>query len=1630
MPIYIESKGIGFNSNTLARHEYLVYVPDGQELNYDAWKTIGAYPTGGPNDLDGFGSGTLLDAEFVDSFLSALESKDKWTTGDFPIVSGLFTVQELVAAGLGGIAAGNRARELVYEGTDEAVIWSELSSIALSLDDQFTYKVIDLFGVSNDVVFGPTLNSNSFITSILRLASLDGINIQAFETDLNEPGNETWLGDATDNVMDANTVFASGDQVDALFGGQGSDLLIGTDFGTSSSPFYLVGGDDYDVDTLEGGDGTDYLVGYFNQADAASSDVFLAGGGDDWIIIIDPVFAAAGGLPDLSFELDGSSASFIGSPGPGGTLSGGEGFDILDFRNLNGSVVFDAGVVGVDSIEGIAGSRFDDTISSGDPDTLIEGFGGDDQISGGLGSDQLRGMEGDDVINRGAEGGSGAPDRIEGGSGDDAITIEAGVAYGQANDDTILLTGNSVAATVEAYGGSGNDVLDATGAVGANTLSGGSGDDVLHGNGKSTLTGGSGVDIFYITAGDTITDAEAYDRIFFDGVELTEDADILMAMEIGTSGDHGLIPYFRAGQTLGNTSGETLTSDIAIAWVPRGLADDFDGTVTSIEYDLLIFTNVSVDGRSGLGLPPASGRLNPADAVAVIEGVRQGDFGLFPNGFQAGLGGSNLLHNSTAVSLDYDGIDYGWGGTLGNGTGQLFDQEALDAETQFETLTETLSDESQLTDDGDGNLTGGPDGDYLIGSGGAASGGDGDDWIILAELDDTASGDAGNDLIVGAGGNDFLEGGDGNDQLFGGNAPGSGLFSPPQSGNGENDTLLAGGGDDLAYGGDGDDLIGGGDGADRLFGELGDDSVLGGAGADEIDGGEGNDTLAGDDGNDTVQGGNGVDDVSGGLGDDSLYGGAGNDAIDGGDGRDRISGGEGHDDMSGGTGADSIRGGSGDDTIRGGEGDDLLFGNVGDDIYLYRFGDGSDTIFDTGPYAYQDTDSLVLEDINSTEVSYFQDGDHLWLAFSNGDVLKVHKQYKPGNAGVEEAVFADNVTVDLKTVATLTAIRGTANADTLQGNANADLIFGWAGNDSIDGMDGNDTLRGGDGDDTLSGGAGDDFLVPGDGADVIVFGDGADQAFGFDIVEDGIAIGSTILDPNAPLSGFSISQIGADTIIDDGAGNSLTLVGIDLAEWLAAQFSVVTVDGTSGSDVINDTFTDANGDVIDDSGQIIVGYSGNDRLYGGDGDDTTFGGDGTDKLYGSLGGDHLDGGDGNDFVIYDTSTAGITIDMLNSANSTGEAAGDTYESVEKLQGSSFDDIIFLADGIYGYGLDGNDTIHDGGARESLIGGNGQDVFVFGAGDGQRDQINDFTRGDDLIDLRAWGVSDFSQLTITTQTTNDPNEVHVTITFGGESIRLFKFDAAEVANLSAADFVLASAPATAPDLYGTASADVIDSSFVDANGNTLSPMGQVIYAGAGNDVIKDSDGDDTVYGEDGRDTFYAGDGADFYDGGADKDTVRYREIGSGLTIDMNNSANSTGVAAGDTFANIEKIQGTNYDDVIFLAAGVSGEGWGGNDVIYDSTGAESMNGGAGADTFVFVAGDGFRDQITGFEEGIDLIDISAWGASEFGDLTITTRVLSNGTQANVDISYNGDTLRLHKLSLADVANIDASDFILA
>ncbi len=88
--------------------------------------------------------------------------------------------------------------------------------------------------------------------------------------------------------------------------------------------------------------------------------------------------------------------------------------------------------------------------------------------------------------------------------------------------------------------------------------------------------------------------------------------------------------------------------------------------------------------------------------------------------------------------------------------------------------------------------------------------------------------------------------------------------------------------------------------------------------------------------------------------DDSLKGGDGEDTLRGGRGNDTLHGGKGDDDLYGGKGDDTLDGNWGDDTLTGGKGNDTLTGSWGADRFVFRDGDGHDTITDFWPTKVKD----------------------------------------------------------------------------------------------------------------------------------------------------------------------------------------------------------------------------------------------------------------------------------------------------------------------------------------------------------------------------------------------------------------------------------------------------------------------------------------------------------------------------------------------------------------------------------------------------------------------------------------------------------------------------------------------------
>ena len=202
--------------------------------------------------------------------------------------------------------------------------------------------------------------------------------------------------------------------------------------------------------------------------------------------------------------------------------------------------------------------------------------------------------------------------------------------------------------------------------------------------------------------------------------------------------------------------------------------------------------------------------------------------------------------------------------------------------------------------------------------------------------------------------------------------------------------------------------------------------------------------------------------------------------------------------MDGRAGDDAVVGGVGDDTLNGGAGNDLIVG--GDGSNYLRGDEGNDSV--VGGSGFDDI---------------------------NGNM---------GNDALHGGLGDDWVV-------------GGKDDDLQFGDAGNDVVWGNLGNDTLDGGDGADQVRGGQGDDSIGGGAGNDYIsgdrgndteAGGAGADIFhsFSGAGIDRAVDFNAGEGD----RVMLDPG---TSYTVSQVGADTVVDMGNGDQLTLVGVQLS---------------------------------------------------------------------------------------------------------------------------------------------------------------------------------------------------------------------------------------------------------------------------------------------------------------------------------------------------------------------------------------------------------------------------------------------------------------------------------------------------
>lgn len=432
------------------------------------------------------------------------------------------------------------------------------------------------------------------------------------------------------------------------------------------------------------------------------------------------------------------------------------------------------------------------------------------------------------------------------------------------------------------------------------------------------------------------------------------------------------------------------------------------------------------------------------------------------------------------------------------------------------------------------------------------------------------------------------------------------------------------------------------------------------------------------------------------------------------------------------------------------------------------------------------------------------------------------------------------------------------------------------------------------------------------------------------------------------------------------------------------------------------------------------------------------GGSGIDIFFATDEEEDFFGGGGSNSVLYTSALTGLLIDLADTSNSTGFATNDTFTDIKFLHGSHFDDTIIAGSGVTNlYGEGGDDLLIDAAGTQRLSGGAGSDTFRLIEADGAQDRILDFEIGTDVLDLSLWGLTSFDDpgLTIFEPTDGNGDGLgFLRLIFNGNQLRLDDLTESDIASFSDDDFVFAADAFAGAQIDGTAAGDVIDTTYVDPEGEQISGGGQTIFGLGGNDDIYDGAGDDAVYGGDGNDNFFGGAGADDYFGGAGTNSVYYTRSSVGLRIDLTDTNNSTGIAKGDTYTDIRFIFGSDFGDVFIADETVRRiYGGDGNDEITDGDGFQRLYGGDGIDTFIFVDGDGQRDRIMDFELTIDQLDLTQWGITTLEDPSLVIQEATNGQGdplGYLTVSYNGNEFRIDGLIESDIAALITSDTGLA
>jgi len=624
-------------------------------------------------------------------------------------------------------------------------------------------------------------------------------------------------------------------------------------------------------------------------------------------------------------------------------------------------------------------------------------------------------------------------------------------------------------------------------------------------------------------------------------------------------------------------------------------------------------------------------------------------------------------------------------------------------------------------------------------------------------------------------------------------------------------------------------------------------------------------------------------------------------------------------------GQDTLTGLGGDDTLDGGTGNDSLVGGNGADTYIWRKGDGNDTINDIDTTTFE-TDVLLLEGVTSDKVSLTRANGSMHMTITIAavgaipvetiTVLDKYNTASNANSGIEEIRFADGVIWNLDDIRLRTNVNGTVSAEVLTGTNFRDNLFGYGGADTINAGVADDYLQGGLGADVLDGGGGNDYFVwaSGDGNDVL--SDTSTSTAEVDTLElTNVSSSAAVLTKSGA---DLLVTIGSETITvknrfnagADGRGvEMITFSDGVIMEVLAGPLGTIETTGTSAAQTLTGwAFSDvqyglAGNDVLD-------AKAGNDSLFGGDGNDTLKGGDGSDTYIWSRGEDNdviddlgqsrtevdtlvltdvmsptdvvLTRAQGSVDILLSVVGSSEVLTIKNRFNTiSGAAAGYGVEQIIFGDGTiwTLEDIfanVKLSGGSGNDALSGTiyaDNIFGGAGVDTITGGNGDDVIYGGTG-------ADVLRGEGNSDTYVWAVGDGNDTiddTSSSFSTTDSLVLtnvlpgQVVLTHANGSNNLVITIGSEVINI-------ANRFSNIANPYGIERMVFSDGTVWDLNrilaetrmngtgGNdalTGNGYADNLFGLAGNDTLTGGDGDDVLTGGTGNDSLVGGNGFDSY-----------------------------------------------------------------------------------------------------------------------------------------------------------------------